>query len=108
MSTEKVPEKVYFVKANFTNENYYVTSQNLSGETVLAIYVREDLAFELPRDKELRVGGEHRKREMFEKMFIAIYATEGFRRSKDSIRDYSKELTEFLIIEADKFAKGES
>ena len=50
MSSDKAPEKVVYVKGNFSNEHYFVPDPtHHSGETVLATYVREDLTFKKQR-----------------------------------------------------------
>lgn len=110
MSSDKAPDKVWFVKANFTNENYYITSQNLSGETVLATYIREDLTL----DAKLNEPGvitvqefeQQRRREMFEKVALEMLKIKGCYWQQEARKDISI-IAEIILTDADKFARGE-
>lgn len=114
MSSDKAPEKVVYVKGNFSNENYFCGDPlHHSGETVLATYIREDLVQKAKRDAAeyvLSNGTDNfiRRREMFEKVYLSCLSNMANDQLSDAVFNNKVEAqTEELLKRADKFAWGE-
>jgi hypothetical protein len=94
--SDKAPEKLYY---DYVNNEITRVEANFSH-----VYIREDL---VPVKVEpLLVDEEQRRREMYEKVALVILGKDGSGFNIDDIH-YAHFITDVIIKEADKCAKGE-
>lgn len=106
MSNE-APEKVYHYSGINGTLMSTLRFYDSGLDDGVVTYIREDLVQKQDHIPDAEKMVEQRRREMFEKVFVACIASLDESWTKRGLIELASELTEYALEAADKFAKGE-